>query len=100
MLRFKHFSGPGEQIERKVNTWLEQYDPDIKQMTQTLDSGGMVLISFLYEEGFHGRELRLADEQGMREATEPVASIEEIPGVPLKVEEDPAGLSLTGDERP
>lgn len=100
MLRFKHFSGAGESLEQNINSWLDEYDPDIKQMVQTLDSGGKVLISFLYEEGFRGHELRLAAEQGMREAVEPVADMESIPGEPLHVVEDPDRMQLEPGERP
>lgn len=100
VLRFKHFSGSGDQLEHVVNSWLEEYDPDIKQMTQTLDSGGRVLISFLYEEGFRGHELRLAAEHGMRGAVDPVTSLESIPDVPLHLSEDPTGLQPTGEQEP
>jgi hypothetical protein len=50
MLRFKQFSGSGSDFEHAVNAWLEQIEPDVTQMVQTVDDSGRVTIGFLFEE--------------------------------------------------
>lgn len=98
VLRFKSFSGEGQQLEAAVNAWLDSYEPDVKEMLQTTGSNGSLTVSFLYEEGFRGQELRFDEEHGMVRAAEPVASLEEIPGKPLHVAEEPGHIVAENQE--
>jgi hypothetical protein len=93
LVRFKQFSGNGPSLEQAINSWLDEFEPDVSQMTQTVGAGGDVVISFLFDESFRGQELRLSRESGMETATEPVVSAEEIPGRPVHVSEEPGYLS-------
>ncbi len=92
MLRFKQFSGSGPELERAINTWLEEYEPDVTQMAQTEGRDGRVIISFVFEESFRGQELRLSSERGMSGAPPPVIPPEVMPDEPLKVE-SPGGAT-------
>ena len=74
MLRFKQFSGSGSDLEQAINAWLEEFEPDITQMTQSDRADGSVSISFIFEESFRGTELRLSSERGMSRAATPPAS--------------------------
>ena len=91
MLRFKQFVGNGRELERTVNSWLAEFEPDVTQMVQSQASDGVVVISFLYEESFRGQERRLEQERDMPVMDEPVALAEKTaddavtvvdPGVP------------------
>ncbi|HZS93817.1 MAG TPA: hypothetical protein VFA78_03400 [Chloroflexota bacterium] len=83
-LRFKLFRGAG--IEAEINAWLEQFEPDVSQMTQTVGEDGAVTVSFLFEESFLGQEKRFSQEHGME--SKPVVSPESIPEPPLKVSDE------------
>ena len=87
MLRFKHFSGRGEDLEAAINGWLGEFEPDVSQMTQTVSADGTVLISLLYEESFRGQELRLSAEHRMRNSPPPVPP-EVAPDEPIIVTPD------------
>ncbi len=91
MLRFKQFSGAGNDLEGQVNGWLEQFEPDVRQMVQTTD-GTRVVVSFLFEESFRGQELRLSDEHGVSavDATNPADTMRDRP---LRVPEEPGTLT-------
>ena len=88
MLRYKRFVG-ADDLEARINEWLENNEPDITQMVQTVDSNGTVTISFLFEESFRGQELRYAAESGMSEAMEPAVPADSIPDEPLVVPMEP-----------
>jgi hypothetical protein len=79
MLRFKHFSGAGEELERGINLWLDEFEPEVTQMVQTVDSGGVVTIGFLFEESFRGQERRLSEEARPRSRSEAPVRKEEAP---------------------
>jgi|SRR5579875_865128 len=83
-LRFKLFSGEGVELE--INAWLEQFEPDVRHMAQTVYGDGAVTISFLFEESFRGQERRFSQEHGME--SRPVISAESIPEPPLKVSDE------------
>ena len=83
-LRFKLFRGDG--IEGEINGWLEQFEPDVTQMAQTVGTDGAVAVSFLFEESFRGQERRFSEEHGMQ--SKPVISAESIPEPPLKVSDE------------
>jgi hypothetical protein len=89
VLRFKQFVGNGESLESAVNLWLEQTEPDVTQMVQTVDDGGTVTISFLFEESFRGQELRYASERGMTTAGAPAVPANSIPDEPLHLPLEP-----------
>lgn len=89
MLRFKQFVGSGDELESRVNQWLESNEPDITQMAQTVDGDTGIVISFLFEESFRGQELRYAAESGMSAATEPAVPADTIPDVPVQVPMEP-----------
>jgi hypothetical protein len=93
MLRFKQFSGSGGELERAVNDWLTQFEPDVRQMSQTVASDGSVSMAFLFEESFRGQEIRLASEHGVANATGLAAPAAGIPDDPIIVPEEPGYLS-------
>lgn len=87
MLRFKHFQGAGSQLERAVNDWLSEFEPDVTQMAQTVGPNGVTIISFVFEESFRGQELRLSSERNIAErAAVPAISADEMRDKPLHVE--------------
>lgn len=96
MLQFKQFVGSGQELERSINGWLNEFEPDVTQMVQTPVNGGQMSIGFLFEESFRGQEKRLSYEHGVRNArpapitpdTPIVVSPE--PGMPL---EEPAEVT-------
>jgi hypothetical protein len=90
--RFKHFQGAGVELETAINRWLDDFEPDIAQMAQTVDSRGTLTISFVYDESFRGQELRLDNEHHMAGASIPVAPESVMP-------EDPVPLQSTRPER-
>lgn len=98
-MRFKQFSGSGADLEQTINAWLAEFEPDVSQMSQTVASGGEVVISFLFEESFRGQELRLSRESGMQNATQAVINAEEIPGPPVHVTEEPGQFSGEANNR-
>lgn len=91
MLRFKQFVGAGDNLEGQVNGWLEQFEPDVRQMVQTTD-GKRVVISFLFEESFRGQELRLSDEHG-RSTVEAAYVGEMAPDRPIPVPQEPGRIT-------
>ncbi|MBV9279461.1 MAG: hypothetical protein JOZ41_05225 [Chloroflexi bacterium] len=95
MLRFKHFSGSGPELEKAVNAWLNQFEPDVKQMTQTPGPDGAVLLSFLFEESFRGQELRLSYEHEIARAVPPSSPGQLLPDEPIHVQE-PGGPTSAG----
>ncbi len=63
MLRFKAFHGEDvASVERQINFWLTQAEPDVKLMEQSVADNGRTTISFLYDEGFMAAEQRLAEQ--------------------------------------
>jgi hypothetical protein len=89
LLRFKQFVGTGEKLENTVNEWLENNEPDINQMVQTVDGHSTVTLSFLFEESFRGQELRYAEESGMSAAVDPAVPADTIPDKPIQVPMEP-----------
>lgn len=65
MLRFKAFRGADlAAVEKQINSWLMQAEPDVKMMDQGIATAGEVIVSFLYDEGFRASERRLTEEAG------------------------------------
>lgn len=91
MLRFKQFTGAGDDLQEQVNGWLEQFEPDVRQMVQTTD-GNRVVISFLFEESFRGQELRLSDEHGMSTVESAYAG-QTAQDRPIPVPEEPGRIT-------
>ena len=87
MLRFKQFRGRTSELEEAVNTWLEEFEPDVSQMTQTVTQDGTVVMGFLFEESFRGQELRLSSQHGMSGAVTAPAPAEVAQDHPIPVEE-------------
>jgi hypothetical protein len=90
--RFKHFRGLGAEFEQAINCWLDDFEPDITLMTQTVESGGALTVCFVYEESFRGQEMRLDNEHGMAQAAKPVAPDSVMP-------EDAVDVNRTVPER-
>ena len=88
MLRYKHFSGSGEMLEQTVNSWLEDFEPDVTKMSQTVAADGTLNISFLFEESFRGQERRLSSESGMEAAARPSMSANNLKDEPIQVSID------------
>jgi len=86
VLRFKHFSGTGEALQTAVNDWLSENEPDVTQMTQTVDGNGHVVLSFLFEESFRGQELRLSSERTKSRGGQQPAPLAGTLDDPIKVE--------------
>lgn len=86
VLRFKQFSGTGHELEQEINSWLQEYEPDVTQMTQTVGQDGQIIISLIFEESFRGQELRLSAERRLTEAIASPGSLETIPDEPLRAE--------------
>jgi hypothetical protein len=91
MLRFKQFSGAGDDLQASVNAWLEAFEPDVTQMVQTTD-GRSIVISFLFEESFRGQERRLSGEHGMAvdEAPLPAGMMRDEP---IRVPQEPGEIT-------
>ena len=87
VLRFKHFTGSGSNLEQSINDWLAEFEPEVTHMAQTADEDGSMRISFLFEESFRGQELRMALERGMANATVPAVPSDTVPDEPLHVTE-------------
>lgn len=85
MLRYKQFVGSGQDLERAVNAWLEQNDPDVTHLVQSQGVDGSIALSFVFQESFRAQENRLAREHGLEQATQPVVSLEDIAETPLPV---------------
>ncbi len=49
-------------MERQINDWLAQAEPDVKMMDQSPSANGGITVCFLYDEGFLATENRLTDE--------------------------------------
>ena len=63
MLRFKSFRGTDmAAVEREINGWLSEAEPDVKMMDQEYSIAGEAVVSFLYDEGFQASERRLTVE--------------------------------------
>jgi hypothetical protein len=88
MLRFKVFSGSSQDVERKVNHWLAEYEPDIAHMAQTGTDDSLV-ISIVFDESFRGQEIRLSEEHAINNATGPAVPAGSIPDEPLIVPQEP-----------
>ncbi|HLJ66781.1 MAG TPA: hypothetical protein VKX16_05430 [Chloroflexota bacterium] len=85
MLRFKQFAGASSELEGAVNDWLAEFEPDIKQMSQTATSDGRVTLCFVFEESFRGQERRLTAE-ARRGMIEPAVPVGELLDEPLRVD--------------
>lgn len=79
-VRFKYFSGAGADLEREINGWLEEFEPDVTQVVQTVAPDGALTIGFLFEESFRGQEKRFTLEHGIaRDAAIPPATMADRP---------------------
>jgi hypothetical protein len=87
MLRFKHFNGAGQELEESINEWLAAFEPEVSQMVQTVDRGGLVTIGFLFEESFRGQERRMSEEARPRSRVE----------APIRKEDAPLKVGLVPD---
>ncbi len=66
MMQFKTFSGTDSAVvEKQVNTWLMQDEPDVKMMEQSVLPSGALAVSFLYDAGFRISEQRLEAEASL-----------------------------------
>lgn len=92
-MRFKHFAGKGSELEEWVNSWLVEFEPDVRLMAQTAASDGTVSVSFLFEESFRGQERRLASEHGVPEEDEPPVPADRIPDRPIVVPQEPGQIA-------
>ena len=92
MPRFKIFQGSGAELETLINSWMDEYEPDVTLMSQTVDASGAVTLSVLYDESFRGQERRLDNEHGMAKVGGPVAPESVMP-------EDHVQVRLTPPER-
>jgi hypothetical protein len=88
VLRFKKFSGAGADLERSINAWLADFEPEVSQMVQTTDAAGVVTISFLFEESFRGQEIRLTEESNARSSVESSLRPGNLQDVPLELRVD------------
>jgi hypothetical protein len=87
-VRFKYFTGSGADLEHAINGWLEEFEPDVTEVVQTVASDGALTIGFLFEESFRGQERRFSMEHNMgREA--PAIPPGAIPDAPLTVPIEP-----------
>ncbi len=93
MLRFKQFTGRGPELETAVNAWLEQFEPDVNQMVQTVNPDGGLTLAFLFAESFRGQELRLSSEHHLAWQAPPVPAAS-IPDDPVVVPHEP-GAPIT-----
>jgi hypothetical protein len=89
MPRYKQFHGSGSELERAVNSWLDEYEPDVTQMAQTVDGNGSVVVGFIYEESFRGQERRLDTEHGMAKVKGPSSPEAVMPEDPVHVRVNP-----------
>lgn len=89
MVRFKQFSGSVADLESAVNAWLEEYEPDVTQMVQTVGQDGTVTLSMLFEESFRGQEIRMASERGLRNANVPAVPEAAMEDKPITVPQEP-----------
>src|SRR5579884_1109027 len=92
MIRYKQFVGSGQDLERMVNHWLAEYEPDVTHMAQSPHSDG-VLLSFLYDESFRGQELRFEEEHGTVNVSMPHVPADDVPLVPIQVPEEPGDIT-------
>jgi hypothetical protein len=92
-VRFKYFTGSGADLERAINGWLEEFEPDVTQVVQTVAPDGALTIGFLFEESFRGQERRFSMEHGM---THEAAAVPPgtLPDTPITVPVEP-GTPLT-----
>jgi hypothetical protein len=79
-------------LEALINGWLEEFEPDVTQMSQTVEGSGCVTLSFLYDESFRGQERRLDNEHGMSQVPNSVAAEPRMP-------DDPVHVTMTPPER-
>lgn len=86
-MRFKRFLGTGPDLETAINAWLEEFEPDVTQMTQTVNPDGTLAISFLFEESFRGQEIRFSAEHGMGSRTGSTVPPEITPDDRVRVDE-------------
>ncbi len=86
-MRFKQFTGSGPELEQAVNAWLVEFNPDVTQMTQTMNQAGTVCLAILFEESFRGQELRISSERSRR-VDVPVPT-SNIPDRPITVPIEP-----------
>jgi hypothetical protein len=93
MLRFKYFSGTGADLDQAVNAWLSEFEPDVTQMTQTVDGAGGAMICFLYAESFRGQERRIEQEHGLGRAGKPAVPVNSVPDEPIHVPQEPGMIT-------
>ncbi|MGH2443054.1 MAG: hypothetical protein ACRDFX_07825 [Chloroflexota bacterium] len=98
MLRFKQFAGPVDEIERAVNSWLNEFEPDVSQMVQTVGESGTIVIGFLFQESFRGQEIRFTAERGERQRP-PVKPDPNQRDAPLVVPIEPGTPVTEADEK-
>lgn len=100
MLRFKQISGSGLELEQAVNVWLNEFEPDIRQMSQTSGPDGNVTMSFLFTESFVGQELRLDAEHGISAQQMPSIPEDAIPSDPIQVPGQTDPFAATTEQQP
>ncbi len=89
MLRFRHFTGVGPELDRVVNEWIQLEEPDIRFMSQSGLSDGGIGLCLVYEEGFAAQERRMTREHGLERGEPPPPSARERRDIPLKVPTEP-----------
>jgi hypothetical protein len=87
-VRFKYFTGTGADLERAINGWLEDFEPDVTDVVQTVAPDGSLTVGFLFEESFRGQEKRFSLEHGMAQEA-PAIPPGAIPDKPLTVPVEP-----------
>ncbi|MGI8827832.1 MAG: hypothetical protein ACR2JC_19820 [Chloroflexota bacterium] len=97
MVRFKQFSGTGSELEKAVNAWLGEYEPDVTQMVQTVNTDGKITLCLLFDESFRGQEIRLASERVITAPTAPTIPEEAMRDKPIAVPQEPG--QYTSDSR-
>lgn len=63
MVRFKQFTHTNTvALQVEINAWLARAQPAVQTMQQSVGAGGLIVVGFLYEEGFQTTEQRLSEE--------------------------------------
>lgn len=92
MIRYKQFVGSGQALEKLVNHWLAEYEPDVTHVAQSPHADG-VALSILYNESFRGQELRFEEEHGTVHVSMPEVPADAVPPTPILVPEAPGEIT-------
>lgn len=84
-MRFRHFTGMGEDLDRAISEWI-QAGADIHFMSHSQLPDGAITVCFVYQESFAAQERRMTAEHGMVET--PAAK---LPPEPVHVESEGVG---------